>query len=275
MHGESWWWDIGWNPFHGCFPVSPGCKNCFIPFWLASHTHPTDAGAVQHGIITRVNGQWVFNGNLTVLRKGHPSWKFPLEWPGAEHPKLGDGKSSLIWIGDCTDVFIENRPKEIISRALATVVISKHIGLVLEKRTGLMADYFAALDPRTVMRWQPKLWLGFSAENQEWFDRLWPDMRRLAEAGWFVFVSIAPMLGPVTLPPDFFSLGQRTWVIVSGEQRVPGTRPRPMKRQCARDVRDQCAEAGIPFFIKQMSNGAPIPPDLKIRQFPSVPASTV
>ena len=28
-------------------------------------------------------------------------------------------------------------------------------------------------------------------------------MRPLAEAGYLVFVSIAPMLGPVTLPADF------------------------------------------------------------------------
>jgi len=266
MRGDSWWWDDVYNPFHGCFPVSPGCKNCFVPAWLASHTHPTDEGAVQHGVITRVNGQWVFSGELTVLRKGHRLWRLPLNWPGAEHPKLGDGKPSLIWIGDCTDVFIEGRPKEIISRALAMVVISKHIGLVLEKRTERMADYFTALDPRTVMRWQPKLWLGFSAENQEWFDRRWADMRPLAEAGWMVFVSLAPMIGPVTLPDDFLALGK--WCICSGEQRVPGTRPRPMKRQWARAVREQCAQAGIAFFMKQMSNGAPIPPDLQIRQFP-------
>ena len=272
MPGERWWWDDVYNPFHGCFPVSPGCKNCFVPAWLASHTHPTDEGAVQHGVITRVNEQWVFSGELTVLRKGHRLWWKPREWEGAEHPKLGDGKPSLLWIGDCTDVFIEGRPLELISRALAMVVISKHIGLVLEKRTELLVDYFLALDPRTVMRWQPKLWLGFSAENQEWFVRRWADMRRLAELGWFIFVSIAPMIGPVILPDDFLALGQQAWVIVSGEQRVPGTHPRPMKRQWARAVRDQCAKAGIPFFFKQMAGGAPIPPDLQnLRHFPSAP----
>jgi protein gp37 len=37
----------------------------------------------------------------------------------------------------------------------------------------------------------------------------------------------------------------------------------------ARAVRDQCRKAGIPFFMKQMAKGAPIPPDLQIREFPS------
>ena len=70
-----------------------------------------------------------------------------------------------------------------------------------------MADYFAALDPRTVKRWHPKFWLCFSAENQEYFDERWADLRPFAEAGWFVFTSLSPLLAPVTLPPDFLALG--------------------------------------------------------------------
>ena len=195
-------------------------------------------------------------------------WDWPLHWPGAEHPKLGTGRASLIWIADMSDLFHEDRPKEIIGRALGTVVISRHLGLVLTKRTARIAEFFAAQSPHTKRLWQPKLLLGFSAENQEWFDRRWADMRHLAEAGWFVFVSIAPIIGPVTLPANF--LAQRTWVIVSGEQKIPRTRCRDTDPDWARAVRDQCKEAGIPFFMKQMAKGAPIPPDLQIRQFPSV-----
>ena len=264
-----WWWDGTWNPVGGCNYVSPGCKNCFVPAWLASHTHPGNSGAVQHGVTTRVNGRMVFNGNLTVFPDGHHAWTFPLTWEGAEHPKLGPGKPSLLWIADLSDLF-EDRPNEIISRAIATVTLSPHIGLVLTKRSARMAEYSTSLDPRTVERWQPQIWPGFSAENQEWFDKRWADMRVLADAGWFTFVSIAPMLGAVKLPPDFLALGNRTWVIVSGEQRVPRTRPRYLDPQWARAVRDQCREAGIPFFMKQMAKGAPIPPDLQLRQFPAV-----
>jgi protein gp37 len=36
----------------------------------------------------------------------------------------------------------------------------------------------------------------------------------------------------------------------------------------ARDLRDQCADAGVPFFMKKMSGGEPPPPDLAVRQFP-------
>ena len=157
---------------------------------------------------------------------------------------------------------------KIIGRVCSTIALSDHIGLLLTKRTARMARYFAAQSPRTVDRWQSKLWLGFSAERQGEFDARWQDMRPLADAGWFVFVSIAPMLGPVMLPPDFLALGSRTWVIVAGEQG-PHARCRDMEPDWARAIRDQCAASSIPFFMKQLARKEPIPPDLLIRQFPS------
>jgi protein gp37 len=75
------------------------------------------------------------------------------------------------------------------------------------------------------------------------------------------------MLESVTLPPEFLALGQRAWVIVAGEQG-PHARCRAFDPIWARVVRDQCAAASIPFFMKQMAKGAPIPPDLHIRRFP-------
>jgi protein gp37 len=220
--------------------------------------------------VTVVKGKRrIFNGKITAASDWHQQWSLPLTWPRAKHPKLGPGKPSLIFVGDMADLYIEGRPKAIINRVCATIAQSDHIGLLLTKRTARMAEYFLTLEPRTVRRWQPKLWLGFSAENQEWFNRRWADMRPLADAGWFVFVSIAPMIGPVMLPADFLALGPRVWVIVAGEQGRHD-RCRDMDPSWARSVRDQCAEASIPYFMKQMAKGAPIPPDLQIRQFPSV-----
>jgi protein gp37 len=42
-----------------------------------------------------------------------------------------------------------------------------------------------------------------------------------------------------------------------------------MNEQWARDIRDICATAGVAFFMKQMTNKAPIPDDLMVRQFPA------
>jgi protein gp37 len=166
------------------------------------------------------------------------------------------------------DLFYK-RPTAVIDRVCATIALSDHIGLLLTKRTRRMAEYFAAQSPRTVRRWQLQLMLGFSAERQQEFDSRWADVRPLANADWMTFVSLAPMIGPVRPPDDFLALGSRTWVIVAGEQG-PHARCRDMDPDWARAVRDQCKEAGVRFFLKQMAKGAPIPPDLQIREFPSV-----
>jgi protein gp37 len=220
--------------------------------------------------VTVVKGKRrIFNGKITAAPEWHSQWTEPLVWRRAKHPKLGPDKPSLIFVGDMADLFIEGRSNKIITRVCATIALSDHIGLLVTKRTARMADYFATLDARTVHRWRPKLWLGFSAERQLEFDRRWADIRPLANAGWFIFVSVAPMVEPVTLPSDFLALGPRVWVIVAGEQG-PHDRCREMDPRWARSVRDQCARARIPFFMKQMAKGAPIPPDLQVRLFPCV-----
>jgi protein gp37 len=167
-----------------------------------------------------------------------------------------------------SDVFHEGRPDEDIGHVCSTIAMSDHIGLLPTKRTVQMTTFFTKQSPRTVKRWQPKMWPGFSAERQQEFASRWADVRLLANAGWQTFVSIAPMIEPVALPDDFLALGPRTWVIVAGEQG-PHDRCRDMDADWARTVRDQCKAAGIPFFMKQMSKGAPMPPDLQIRKFPN------
>jgi protein gp37 len=131
-----------------------------------------------------------------------------------------------------------------------------------------MVAYFNAPRPKQILRrWQRKLWLGFSAERQWEFDSRWGLIRQLAERDWTVFVSIAPMLELVRLPADFLIWGERVWVICSGEQ---GREARGMDPNWARALRDQCAAAGVPFFVLQMAGRKTIPTDLFVRQFPAI-----
>ena len=267
--GDDAWWDESWNPVVGCFPVSPGCTNCYAAQLAGTYTWPTGEKALHYGLTISKGTRRIFNGKINVTPPRHSVWTVPLRLPRAANPKLGPGQPLLIFVVDMGDIFYEDRPTPIINRVCATIAQSEHIGLIVTRCTRRAAEYFTALDVRTVRRWQPQLWLGFSAENQEWFARRWADMRRLADAGWFIFVSIAPMLGPVTLPDDFLALGKRTWVIVAGEQGKPHKICRPMEADWARALRDQCRPSGIPFFLKQMAKSEPIPPGLLIREFPS------
>ena len=58
------------------------------------------------------------------------------------------------------------------------------------------------------------------------------------------FRSIEPLLGPL---PEL-NLTRVDWVIVGGES---GPGARPMRPKWVADVRDQCLNAGVPFFFKQ------------------------
>jgi protein gp37 len=264
-----WWWDWGWNPVTGCLPVSEGCRNCIEPGWLNSHTHKRET--VDDGVTKKVHGRPAWNGEINAAPDGHHLWTWPLTWPGVGNPALGQGQPSLIFVVVKGDLFYTKRVKEDIASinlVCATIATSKHIGLLVTKYTEEMAAFFAALDPRTARRWQSKLWLGFSAENQECFDKRWADIRPLAEAGWFVFTSLAPLLAPVTLPDDFLALAK--WVIVNGE-KAKSKRSRPMETAWVRTIHDQCTAAHIPLFIKEPHTGGYLAPDLqKIRQFPGL-----
>jgi protein gp37 len=260
----SWgWWDGAWNPVGGCKAVSPGCKNCYAALKAGTMHHRTPL----HAEVTDwVRDKPVFNGALSVLPPGHKGWTWPLRWPGVKQPLLGVGNPSLIFVGVMSDLFHEDRPTPIIDKVVATIINSHHIGLLLTKRAERMAAYFSAPQQEKLQqRRQQKLWLGFSAERQQEFDARWSHMRALATDGWTVFVSVAPMLGPVRLPPDFLAHGNHVWVICSGEE---GRGRRYMQPDWARALRDQCAEAGVPFFMLQRTGRADIPADLFVRQFP-------
>ena len=59
-------------------------------------------------------------------------------------------------------------------------------------------------------------------------------------------VAVSDASGPMHASVD--------WVIVGGES---GPKARPMHPQWARDLRDQCAEAGVPFLFKEWGEWAP------------------
>lgn len=121
----------------------------------------------------------------------------------------------------------------------------------------------------------PNVWLGVSAEDQTRADERIPHL--LATPAAVRFVSAEPLLGPVDFTPQADETYQRLsewygpngfdptgsqprrermhgyfprldWVIVGGES---GADARPMHPAWARSIRDQCTDAGVPFFFKQ------------------------
>lgn len=112
----------------------------------------------------------------------------------------------------------------------------------------------------------PNVWLGVTAENQQRADERIPILLQIPAA--VRFVSVEPMLGPVDLQhlqfggeieidclngthgvcrPHGGTSAKLDWVICGGET---GYRARPMHPDWARDLRDQCVRARVPFFFK-------------------------
>jgi protein gp37 len=272
--GPSAWWDVSWNPSAGCRPILGVCDNCYAAQQAGTLHQSAGANrevrALYDGIVELGDDvRWRFNGRTTVLEDGHPTWSFPLVYPGAERPVLGPGKPSLVFVADMSDQFFR-QPRRVIDKVVDTIATSPHIGLICTRRVRRMSAYFCAPASLTTLQcWQEHFWLGTSTAHQQEFDAAWPQMRPLADQGYTIFFSIAPMMGAVVLPPDLLARGGRVWVIVAGEQGKHD-RCRDMEADWARRIRDQCANAGVAFFFKQQSRKAPIPIDLMIREFPRV-----
>jgi protein gp37 len=109
-------------------------------------------------------------------------------------------------------------------------------------------------------RMPENVWIGATVVNQEEADRDIPKL--LSVPARVRFLSMEPLLAPVHLdefhptrePALPTLLDGIDWVIVGGES---GADARPMHPDWARDIRDQCEAAGVPFLFKQWGEWAP------------------
>jgi protein gp37 len=109
--------------------------------------------------------------------------------------------------------------------------------------------------PQAAMQWPlPWVWVGVSVENQDTADERIPQLLDTLAA--VRFLSCEPLLGPLRLHED--GLDWLTsdhcrgidWVIAGCES---GPSARDCSVQWLRWIRDQCAMAHVPFFLKQAS----------------------
>lgn len=224
------WADATFNPWWGCTRVSPGCMNCYAE---------RDAA--------RLRGMEWGPGAPRVVT-GDENWKGPLRW---HREALQEGTTIRVFCGSMCDVFEEHpalelpraRLWDLIRNTTDRAMPGRLIWMLLTKRP---ENVLPMLAPDLVGR--RDVWLGFSAEDQLRFGARWMEARAWAQLVPVVFVSLEPLIGKVVLPSDYLALGARAWVIVGGESAQS---PRYTSPEWARALRDQCTEAGVPFFFKQ------------------------
>jgi len=111
---------------------------------------------------------------------------------------------------------------------------SQHTYMILTKRP----EHMPTLSP-----WlPPNAWLGVSISGPRDLWRIGA-LRKIPAT--MKFISIEPMLAPLGLNLSGSGIN---WVICGGES---GPKRRVFDEAWARRLRDQCVEAGVPFFYKQ------------------------
>jgi len=115
------------------------------------------------------------------------------------------------------------------------VECERHVFQILTKRHERLAELAPELP------WPANVWMGVSIENRRWVERA--DTLRTVPAV-VRFVSAEPLLGPLRK----LDLEGIHWLIAGGES---GPGYRPVHLEWLRQLRDDCAEAGVPFFFKQ------------------------
>ncbi len=240
------WTDHTFNPWIGCTKVSQGCKLCYAE--------------TQNKRYNWTSG-W---GKGAPRRRTSPAnWRKPIQWA---KQAVADGVTRRVFCASLADVFDPEVPQEWRNDAWAVISETGKIGglewLILTKRPENIARMFPAewlQNPPDFIR------LGVTGEDQENFNirtyylnTLWHGKN---------FISIEPMLGGIRL-----GVSKCDWIICGGES---GAGCRPMELELARDMRDQCRAAGIPFFFKQLGgfpdkrhNPAEWPEDLRVQEFP-------
>lgn len=242
---EIAWTDSTFNPWQGCTKVSPGCDNCYA-----------------EALIDKRFGRAKWGAGQPRVRTSPGNWAKPLKW---NRDALRDGKRPFVFCASLADVFDNEVPTEWRDDLFDLIRATPNlIWLLLTKRVGNvepMVDPLSRGDilPRNVA-------IGATFVNQLEYDRdrikLYSLKRTVAPL--FTFGSFEPLLGQIIL--DKFA---PDWVIVGGESKQGTAEPRYMDPAWPRGLKEQCKRLERLFFLKQMTDRAPIPGDLMVRQFPA------
>lgn len=147
-------------------------------------------------------------------------------------------KPRLVFVNSMSDLFHERVSNKFIKDVfLVMKKASWHQFQVLTKRPERMLEIAQEIGGVS-----PNVWTGVSVESQAWCWRVETLRKVPAQVR---FLSCEPLLGPVQL-----SLNNIHWVIAGGES---GQGARPMQIEWVREIREQCLQAGVPFFFKQWS----------------------
>ena len=266
------WTDETLNLSGGCIKADETCKNCYAEKLWPRVKHTYD------------------NKPFNVLQLRPDRLEKPLHW---KTPRK-------IFINSMSDLFHPDMPEDFLLKAFEVFLMADwHIFQLLTKRPERMLEFIRkhGLEPL------PKhLWFGISAGTQEWLNKRIEFLLNLECA--VRFLSLEPLLGPISLKEanpcegclgkgyvefacatedciecrnndhalDGHGIGKGIHQVIVGCES--GYHRRPMNIQWPLSLAEECRDAGIAFFMKQIYGEkkklsfSEFPKELQIREFP-------
>lgn len=212
MASKIEWTEETWNPITGCTKISSGCKHCYAEV-MAKRLQAMGTKGYENG----------FKLTLQPHRLLEP---------------LNNKKPTMYFVNSMSDLFHKDVPFEFIDKIFDTIKKAHwHKFQVLTKRADIMYSYFETREiPSNV-------WLGVTVENKKEGLKRIPFLKKINNVS-IKFLSIEPLLEDLG-QVDFSGID---WVIVGGES---GNQARPMKKEWAINVKNQCEQQDVAFYFKQ------------------------
>jgi protein gp37 len=273
------WTDHTFNPWEGCTKVSPGCANCYAETLVAKRYQRVKWGKGQ-----------------PRRRTSEANWKEPLKWNrvyacgkcgvcdgpgnrtgspcacgaaiGFQRPRVFcasladwlDDEVPIEWFIDLLQLIyrtpnldwllLTKRPQHFFVRTLEAA-----LSLVDSHRDESLLEWLVDWSKEHVA--PPNIWVGTSVEDQQRANERIPALLKIPTK--VRFLSVEPMLGPISFQDDWLITGgdrfpsdvQKQgihWAIFGGES---GPGARPCNIDWIRDSVTQCLNSDVAPFVKQ------------------------
>ena len=237
------WCDLTFTPWRGCEKLSAGCDFCEAARWA--------------GLI----GDHVWGKDAPRRLSSERYWREPEQW----HQKaLRSDVRERVFCGSSADVFEDRRDLDA-PRERLWALLEQTPALDWQLLTRRPENISRMVPSAWMQTWPGHVWIGASTEDRASAVRRAAELLKIPAE--IRFLSVEPLLGPI---PDL-PLDGIHWVIVGGES---GSH-RAMDLAWARDIRDQCADAHVALWVKQLGGRwdkrdklDQFPEDLRIQEFP-------
>ena len=214
------YWDKALTLTSGCTKISPACLHC----WAETN---------HNRFMRRANKK--YDHDFSEVRV-HDNFEVCY--------KNKKGKVFAIW----NDLFHESIGIEFIQEAFNHMgYLKHHTFLVCTKRPHRIEEVLYGSEGDFYMGggdYLPNVFLGTTVESQDFVYRA-SDLTTIHAPN--LFLSVEPMLSAITIPQDI--LKEYAYIITGCES---GTQARETKEEWVRDLRNQCLEAGVPLWVKQL-----------------------